>query len=61
MVEEEDGRLIGGLQLMSWMCAMFRFYTRIFVTYALGWDDFFLVLVMVRAKRMIPDSRIIFC
>ncbi|KAK6222013.1 hypothetical protein LQW54_001236 [Pestalotiopsis sp. IQ-011] len=33
--------------LMSWMCVMFRFYTRIFVTYALGWDDFFLVLVMV--------------
>lgn len=46
---------------MSWMCAMFRFYTRIFVTYALGWDDFFLVLVMVCTNRMIPDSRIIFC
>ncbi|KAH8205481.1 hypothetical protein TruAng_000387 [Truncatella angustata] len=32
--------------IISWGCALFRFYTRFFVIYSPGWDDFFLLLVL---------------
>ncbi|KAH8669128.1 hypothetical protein BX600DRAFT_497070 [Xylariales sp. PMI_506] len=33
--------------ILSWCCGIFRLYTRYFIVHSLGWDDFFLVLLLV--------------
>ncbi|KAI0130512.1 hypothetical protein BJ170DRAFT_317134 [Xylariales sp. AK1849] len=33
--------------ILSWSCGFFRLYTRYFVIYSPGWDDFFLALVLI--------------
>lgn len=34
-------------QIFTLLCALMRLFTRIFIVKAAGWDDFFVVLVMV--------------
>lgn len=34
-------------QILSWSCALFRFYTRFFIIKSPWWDDLFVLLSMV--------------